>query len=59
MIPPGRPIASREDDNPEDKASAQSNRDDRGTPTWYSAWFSDGSPVAVVHDLESHLVAFV
>ncbi len=30
-----------------------------GGRTWYSALFTDGSPVAVVHGLENHLVAFV
>ena len=30
-----------------------------GGRTWYSALFTDGSPVAVDHDLENHLLAFV
>ncbi|HEY2655254.1 MAG TPA: hypothetical protein VGI55_05660 [Solirubrobacteraceae bacterium] len=30
-----------------------------GGKTWYSALFSDGSPVAVAHDLSGHLTAFV
>jgi hypothetical protein len=30
-----------------------------GGKAWYSAFFTDGSPVAVVHDLEGHLVAYV
>jgi BNR/Asp-box repeat protein len=30
-----------------------------GGKTWYRALFTSGSPVAVVHDLAGHLVAFV